>query len=549
MSLCLLAGLTALGCGDDGASPALDTDTDAQDESSTGSDPNDPTGEGETTTGREGTTGVEEDSSSSGEPEDDTTSGGGDDSSGGSTGEEAEPNIDVDAYRITWTSSESNVIRAYTSNANFSDTVTLNPAGVDGVQMEEFHQRPQMHSDGRTLGFVWGSSLMGSDILTGETHPLTYDGSPVRRFAWAPSAREVAWVDDTLRFRRGAWDASDTTQIRNLAGDGRAPDAIQFAWSSLGDRLAVSSRPGGVSNTVLWAIDSDGSNYGVVADTGIPNRNVTHVKWTPDGESLSMIADLDPGTVGREMYIGEREGLEMVSHDGGLLSKYWSSGDGSRLMYFSGDGLFSLDVDGTDLTLIDAGTPQSSDLVQATVNDDGTFGAWTAEGVLTAVQTTLHTPLQLEPGGVEWRSVQFIPGGVFLAYIKEEAGQATLWMVDGDGIHLMNHPLDEGENVTDFQWFQGGLMYTVVDADERPVLHHTALGETPLFIPTPTEWAIRAYPSPDENLLIVRPTDFDFENGRLCAFDVTDVTERVALGCEDIHIDHSVSVFVTQPEL
>ncbi len=508
MSLCLLAGLTALGCGDDGASPALDADTDAQGESSTGSDPNDPTGEGETTTGREGTTGVEEDSSSSGEPEDDTTSGGGDDSSGGSTGEEAEPSIDVDAYRITWTSSESNVIRAYTSNANFSDTVTLNPAGVDGVQMEEFHQRPQMHSDGRTLGFVWGSSLMGSDILTGETHPLTYDGSPVRRFAWGPEARELAWIDDTLRFRRGAWDASDTTQIRNLAGDGRAPDAIQFAWSSLGDRLAVSSRPGGVSNTVLWAIDSDGSNYGVVADTGIPNRNVTHVKWTPDGESLSMIADLDPGTVGREMYIGEREGLEMVSHDGGLLSKYWSSGDGSRLMYFSGDGLFSLDVDGTDLTLIDAGTPQSSDLVQATVNDDGTFGAWTSEGVLTAVQTTLHTPRQ-----------------------------------------LMNHPLDEGENVTDFQWFQGGLMYTVVDADERPVLHHTALGETPLFIPTPTEWAIRAYPSPDENLLIVRPTDFDYENGRLCAFDVTDVTERVALGCEDIHIDHSVSVFVTQPEL
>ena len=77
----------------------------------------------------------------------------------------------------------------------------------------------------------------------------------------------------------------------------------------------------------------------------------------------------------------------------------------------------------------------------------------------------------------------------------------------------------------------------------------STLGETPLFIPTPTEWAIRAYPSPDENLLIVRPTDFDFENGRLCAFDVTEVTERVALGCEDINIDYSVSVFVTQPDL
>lgn len=547
MSLCLLVGLTLVGCGDDTTSPELDGDTDAQGESSSGATPDDPSSP---STSDDSTTGdVPDGTSTSDEPDgDDASSGGADESTGGSTGEEPEPGIDVDAYRITWTSAESNVTRIYTSNADFSDAITLNPAGVDGVQMEEFHQRPRMHSDGRTLGFVWGTSLLASDILTAETHPLTYDGSPVRRFAWAPTAREVAWIDDSLRFRRGAWDASDTSQIRNLEGDGRAPESIQFAWNSLGDRLWVSSRPGGSSNSVAWVVDSDGSDYGVVADTGTPNSNVTHIKWAPDGESMSMIADLDPGTPGREMYMGEREGLEMVSHDGGQLSKYWTSADGSRLMYFSDDGLFSLNDDATDLTLIDAGTPQSSDLVQATVNDDGAFGAWVSEGALTAVDTTLHTPLQLESDGVDWSTVQFIPGGVFLAYIKEDAGQRELWMVDGDGIHRMSHELDDGANVDDFQWFQGGLMYTVLDADERPTLHHTDLGETPLFIPTPTEWAIRAYPSPDENLLIVRLTDFDFESGRLCAFDVRDVTDRVALGCEDIDINHTVSVFVTQPD-
>ena len=53
---------------------------------------------------------------------------------------------------------------------------------------------------------------------------------------------------------------------------------------------------------------------------------------------------------------------------------------------------------------------------------------------------------------------------------------------------------------------------------------------------------------PKTLVFVVRPADIDIENGRLCAFDVTHVTNRVALGCEDIHIDYTVSVFVTQPE-
>jgi len=547
-TLCILAGLTLLGCGDEMGAVGPDTDTDTQtEEASTGME-DAPTSTGSEPSDESTGTSAAETSGSSGDTDD--PPGETDETSGGSTGEEPEPALDTDAYRITWTSHESLVTRLQTSAGDFSDQVSLSPAGVDGVALAEYGQRPKMHPDGRTLGFIWGNAFMTADVVTGETNALTYDGTAVRTFAWAPSAREVAWIDNDLRFRRAEWDGNETTQIRNLENDGLAADQIQFAWSPLEDRFWANSRPAGIPNTITWAVDSDGTDYGVVAES--TGSNVGFTNWTTAGDSMFLVANVDSEIQGRELHLGERDELEMVSHPTGNVSRTWRSADGSRIMYFSrGNGLFSLSSDGTDLTLIDAGTPESPDLVSATINDDGSFAAWTANGALTAVQTTLHTPLLLEADSVDASSVQFIPGGAWLAYIKDETesgGQRTLWMVDGDGQHLMNHDLEDGANVSEFQWFQGGLTYTVVDADDRPVLHHTDMGETPLFIPTPSEWGIRAYPSPDEDLLIVRLTGIDFENGRLCAFDVRDITQRVALGCESIHINGTVSVFVTQPE-
>lgn len=224
MTACMMVGLLLTACGDAGADP-LGEDTDgSSDSSGDGSSTEEPStsSTGEPEPGTDGSTTTDTEPGSTGDAEGTTT-----------TGEEPEPGLDVESYRITWTSFESTVHRLYTANGDFSDRVSLTSVGVDGVAMDTFHERPKMHPDGRTLGFVRGSTLMSADVSSGETHPLTYDGTPVRRFAWAPSDRRVAWIDDAYRFRVSDWDAGTSEEVRDLAGDGLDADQIPFAWSPL----------------------------------------------------------------------------------------------------------------------------------------------------------------------------------------------------------------------------------------------------------------------------------------------------------------------------
>ena len=527
-SVTLMAALLLLGCGDDSAPGAggegTETDGSASDtEGPTSSDP--------TVSSDSGTTGgmSTSDDGSTGGLDSTGTTGADEGSSTGSetTGEEMDS-----PYRVVFSNRVGGTVRLYSATPDFEQVDGLTPAGIDSVALDGGWTHPAVHPAGRYVAFVRGNTVYAADVWTAQTEALSYAGQPIMRFQWSPTDPVLAWTAQNDRLWTASPEGADAEVIFELAGDETDIGDIYFDWSPLGDRMVLHSRPDGADSTKIWVIDADGTNPGIVGDpyTGIN----TSVYWAGDGDALSFVGNVSPDYLGPELCVGERNGYEVVSHPSGNVVTARLSRDRSRLLYLAGSGLLSANVDGTDGTLIDAGAP-GIDGTSIYINDEGTWAAWSRQGSLTAVPTTLHTPIALEESGVAYRTVVFEPGGARLAYLyaPDPDSPATLRRVDGNGVAEVSHALEDGQSVTaTFSWAGDGLRYVVRDEAGAIGVFHTEVGDQPLFVPEADEPSLDWVASPDGNLLVVR-TKRDDLTGRLCAFDVADPTSMVELGCQE----------------
>jgi hypothetical protein len=527
----LLLALLLLACGDD-ASSGEDPDTETEGE---GADPS---------AGPGSSTGIEPDTGD------------------GSTGDTNDPDMDTDdtdtgdeeatdlRHRIVFSvigpagPAGITSYRLYSATSDFVDVEDLTPTSPYPIDLEQ--ARPSLHADNRHVAFVLDRTIYVADVWTGETVAEWFATDSVVRTRWSPVETVLLWTREDDQLSRGS-PGSDAEIIFDLTGDNTPIKQIFFDWNPLGDRLVLSSRPDGAGANKVWVMNADGSEPGLVANP-IAGVN-SFFAWTAAGDRLVVSGNIVADYPGDEIVVGERDGYEMISHPSGNVSRVALSGDRTRVLYLAGQGLFSVDVDGTGSTLIDApASPNAHSWL--VINDAGTWAARSDDGALRVTPTTLHAPTVIAESGVDGRSVMFEPGGARLAYLRanEPDGPTTLWRVDGNGTAEVSHALPEGRFVPRYDWAGGGLRYIVAETGGRVEgIHHTAGGEVPMFVPDPDEDELDWVESDDGALLVVRTGRFG-GSGRLCSFDVSDPASWLALGCRE-YIGEDIFVAVaTDPE-
>jgi hypothetical protein len=526
----LLLALLALACGDD-ASPGGDSEAETEGEVT---DTDASTGSGPSTGVEPGT-----DDGSTTDPDDTDT-----DADTDTEGEEAD-----DRYRIVFSvigpAGPAGIVNylMYSATPDFVNEENLTPNLPYPVDLEQ--ARPTLHADHRHVAFVRDRTVYVADVWTGETVAEWSATDPVVRMQWSPVEPVLAWTREDNLISLGT-PGSDAETIFDLTGDNTPIDKIVFDWNPLGDRLVLSSRPDGAQSNKVWIINADGSDWGVVAN---PSTGVnSFYAWTAAGDRLVVSGDVTMDYPGAEIVVGERDGHEVISHPSGNVGPVALSGDGTRVLYLAGQGMFSVDVDGTGTTLIDAPASPDAETISLAINDAGTWAARSDDGALRVTPTTMHAPTAVAESGVLGRTLAFEPGGARLAYVHaSESGQRTLWRVDGNGAAEVSHALPEGHSVQRFDWAGGGLRYTVADEDGRVQgLHHTAAGEVAMFVPDPDEEEVSWVASDDGALLVVRT--YTADTGRLCAFDVSDPADWLELGCRAYVGQYNFMTVATNPD-
>jgi WD40 repeat protein len=506
-----MAALVSLGCGDDSSPVAVDTDTDTD---LPGTEGPGPSTSDDGTTSDNGTTGHADET--------------GEDDSTGDTQTTGE--VDDSGYRVVFTSVVDGTVRLYSATPDFEQIEGLTDAGPEHVKATG-GAGPQLHADGRHLAFMRNEQLYMADVWTGEVStPLQAD--TLHRFQWSPTEPVLAWTTADYELRSAAVNGRDEI-LFDLAGDSMDAAQISFAWGPLGDRILLFSRPEGAQYNKARMIDADGANPGTVGSSNVGHTGV--VQWTAAGDQVIFVADVSPEFPGSELGVGDRDGFDVISHPSGNVGSLAVSGDRTRVVYLTENGMYSVNVDGTGSTLI--GVPPAGP-TGLFINDAGTWTARLHDGALTVTPTTLWAPTVVAEANVVGELVKFEPDGARLAYVHYAGPgtNATLWRVDGNGAAEVSHSLAAGELAYDYTWTGNGLRYAVGGDDGVVGIFHTQTGATPSFVPEPDERHGLAWvESADRNLLVVQTEGAD-QTGHLCTFDVSNPEIMVEIGCHETHV-------------
>jgi Tol biopolymer transport system component len=209
------------------------------------------------------------------------------------------------------------------------------PAGIPGGRIAF------LEVDGRRRVVV-GLELEGGDVTA-----LSDQDASALAAAWSPDGTRIATVVErpgpVYRVVVANADGTDPVTIVQEPGTGAVgPDIIDVAWSPDGAKIAYAGRvvEDGVARRTILIEDADG--------TGAPQALEGHwesVSWSPDGERL-----LVSGFPGREAPFDlftvrpDGSGLVRLTNDGAALHRALWSPTGDRIVSFSGDGDYALDV-------------------------------------------------------------------------------------------------------------------------------------------------------------------------------------------------------------
>ena len=145
------------------------------------------------------------------------------------------------------------------------------------------HQSLTWSDDGRQIGFICGKRLFVVAVATGERQFYTVD--LIHSFAWRPrhSQQFSAYIEIKPDHPALYLFDPDRQTYQFLAGS-----VIDAAWSPDGERLAfVKSRGGGPNELVVMDLESFARTT-VYSST---RSYLDRLAWSPDGQSIVMIAD------------------------------------------------------------------------------------------------------------------------------------------------------------------------------------------------------------------------------------------------------------------
>ncbi|MSR06553.1 MAG: hypothetical protein EXR93_05750 [Gemmatimonadetes bacterium] len=237
-----------------------------------------------------------------------------------------------------------------------SDDLGHHPKKITDTPGEK--AQPAWSPDGAKIAFSWETE---SQILI---YTMNADGStPVQITpkltspnvalydspAWAPSGTQLAYgVVDGGPIRIINIDGSGLRQLTpaNISAD-------DPAWSPNGQKIAF-------WGVVTAATTPSADIYVINADgTGLVNltnsvATETDPSWSPDGTKIAY--DADGGTSGLKIFVMDASGANprmVAQHAAGQTFAHprWSP-DGAHLVFGSADGIWTVNLDGTNLRLI-----------------------------------------------------------------------------------------------------------------------------------------------------------------------------------------------------
>lgn len=220
----------------------------------------------------------------------------------------------------------------------------LRPDGSDARALDA-RSIPAISPEGTRLAYRSGEQILVEDLPTGKIRRYGVRG--FRPTSWSPDGRHLAMSDGRriatydLAARRTTVIHDDPTGLRRPA---YSPDGRSIAFI-LGDD----------TDSGLLVMATDGSHRRVVLARDAGLGVVAGFDWSPDGRSFVVSVSGGPGAA--------REGLTVLSADGSsqVWLKEWNgagggaaySPDGTRIAYTDDNvNLRIMDRDGTDDTLL-----------------------------------------------------------------------------------------------------------------------------------------------------------------------------------------------------
>ncbi|MCI0777636.1 MAG: PD40 domain-containing protein [Chloroflexi bacterium] len=239
-------------------------------------------------------------------------------------------------------------------------------------------------------------------------------------------------------------NGSDVLRLTETPAEELSP-----VWSPLGDTIAFIRIDG--ESTAFFAIDADGTNERLLAETDVLYSRLSDAAWSPDGSQLVLQLAQD-GNTNLFVVSSDGSGQEVLSENAELFVASWAP-DGERILIQAGlapaPRLFSVRPDGTD---------------QLELTEDARFASWSPDAsqiafvserdgnsevyVMNADGTGLVNVSQSDgPDGGSFGPV-WSPDGSQLAFASFRDGRAQILAVNPDGSGLITVASPSGSTVS-----------------------------------------------------------------------------------------------------
>lgn len=270
--------------------------------------------------------------------------------------------------------------------------------------------------------------------------------------AWSPDGKYLTFTamrDMNMKDKTMKADIyvvrADGSDLKKITGD----EQNEFYSSWAKNRITFGAGAAGSKDSDIYTANWDGSNLTQVTKNA--GRNATP-DFSPDGKKIAFISNRDGGKM--QIYVMNADGSAATRLTKDAETAYYNpqfSPDGKRIVYYSekGDGkdqIWTMNADGSNQTLLTGGvghnifpafSPDGKRIIFSSSNrrakSDGSY----IEGSYVYTMNVDGSDLTLLGVGINSYFARFSPDGKKIAYIHGKFPETAIYIANADGSRLV----------------------------------------------------------------------------------------------------------------